>query len=156
MKKFSSIVLSIVLISCSNNETSTTQNIENADTTKVSDINSVKSQSDSISTSQQDKFILSEVGNDAVIIASGIEPGWILTIYENKFQFIGNYGEDTVIGNFNNLNVHQLPIKYSSKEISFLIEQKKCTAISGDILDISVEVNYNQKKLLGCGKFLKR
>jgi uncharacterized membrane protein len=153
MKKFI-LITSIGLVACSNNETSSTQNIENTDTTKVSVINSTKSKSDSISASQQRKFVLNEVSNDAVLIASGTEPGWVLTIFENKFQFVGNYGEDTLNGNLN-INVHQLPIKYSSKEISFLVEQKKCTAISGDVLDISVEVNFNQKKLLGCGKFLK-
>ncbi len=158
MKKISLILSGgLALLSCNNNEASQKKqrnNIyQNVSThlqkTDTSDI----SKKDSPSNRKQ--FILQEVQNDELFIASGIEPGWILRLFENRFLFVGNYGKDTVQNHLNNVNINKLPIEYKDKNITFKIEKQLCIAASGEEVNYSVKVIFQKRVLKGCGKVLK-
>ncbi|GAB4453129.1 MAG: hypothetical protein OHK0036_15670 [Bacteroidia bacterium] len=153
MKNFYHIILlSGCILSCTEN-TSNNTNADLQDTSYTNNDTIINSpNTDSIS--NQNKIIFQQIDNNALIVITGTEPGWILNLFENKFQFIGNYGKDTLEKTIK-LDLKNLPIQYQSKEISFNIEKKQCIAISGDTLPLSARVTYQQNNLQGCGKFLK-
>lgn len=157
MKKYLSIISTLTLIACSDQEN---MNNNPSKTTLKSDSviqqtidTAAKKTADS--THQQRQSILQEVDKDTLIIANGTEPGWILTLFENKFIFVGNYGQDTISESYNKINIQQFPIEYKSKNITFKLEKKKCIAASGEELNISANIIFQGKHLQGCGKILK-
>lgn len=147
-----SILLSGSVLSCTETNNSNTTAISQ-DTTHT-DNYTVKHSPNIDSASNQNKIIFQQIDNNALIVITGTEPGWILNLFENKFQFIGNYGKDTFEQSVK-LNLKNFPIQYQSKEISFSIEKKQCIAISGDTLPLSAKVTFQKNNLQGCGKFLK-
>ncbi len=156
MKRY--LILLNVLISCSENP------ITNNDTSKMA-LESNSQIQQSIDTTKkttldtnhhQARFILQEVDKNAIIIAWGTEPGWTLTLLKDKLLFVGNYGQDTIQEAYNkSIDFQQFPLEYKSKNITFKLEKKKCIAISGEELDISVKVFYKDQEFQGCGRMMK-
>lgn len=101
------------------------------------------------------KTLLKEVNKDELLLmASGAEPGWTLSLFKDKFLFIGNYGQDTIYGQFS-FKIDKFPIVYQSKELQFKIDNKKCIAASGIEHNISVEGKFLDQKFQGCGNLIK-
>lgn len=146
------ILISAGIISCIENNSNNTNAIpQDTSHTNNHTLNN-SPQTDSVS--NHNKIIFQQIDNNALVVITGTEPGWILNLFENKFQFIGNYGKDTFEQSVK-LNLKNFPIQYQSKEISFSIEKKQCIAISGDTLPLSAKVTFQKNNLQGCGKFLK-
>jgi len=152
-KKLFSLFVFTSMISCSSPEN--TNNTENniIDTTSKK-ITSETKQLDTTAVSNNQKMTFQEINKDTYILATGTEPGWILSIYKDKFQLVANYGKDTVEKNLN-FDPTIFPIQYKDNELSFKIEKKNCIAISGDTLSLSVLLNFKNNHWKGCGKFLK-
>lgn len=154
IKKIIKVSVLVVMLSCSNSavdENSKLQNISNenanqTDTAKHTDV------SDSIASPE--RILFKQIDQNALFLATGTEPGWILTLFQNKFQLIANYGKDTIEKNMN-LDFKKNPIQYQSADVSFVIDKKPCIAISGDTLQYSVKLKFQNKDYSGCGKFLK-
>ncbi len=94
-----------------------------------------------------------QIDNDVIFLASGTEPGWILTLYKHKFLFVHNYGQDTVEDKLT--SELQFPYTFQSSKLSFAIDKKNCIAISGDTLSYFVKVKHQGKELTGCGRMMK-
>lgn len=153
MKKYISIFSTIFLLSCSHEQNTTNDAITPVrDSVQQQNHDSTTTKLDS--TSQQRRFLLQEIDKTHLLIANGTEPGWAFSLFEDKFIFVGNYGQDTIIET-HNINTQRLPIYYKSPSISFTIDKSKCIAISGEEMNISVKIIYKGKELQGCGKLLR-
>lgn len=97
--------------------------------------------------------LFQEIDNKVIFLASGTEPGWILTLYKEKFLFVHHYGQDTIIDKLT--STLQVPYSFQSDKLSFSIDKKNCIAISGDTLSYLVKIKYQGKELIGCGKMMK-
>lgn len=152
MKKLLSICSIVsLLFSCQNEKTNPVESTpKSKDSVTSSNINTPPTSANI--TSQQKT--LTQVPSNLLIIATGSEPGWILNIYSDKYEFIGNYGKDTLRGE-RNFAKEQIPIYFTSSDLSFKIEKKNCIAMSGEKLELSVEVTYQNNVFKGCGKILK-
>lgn len=149
--KFVGIIFSLILLSCNNQQTNERNNADNQ-LTQHTDILKNKNNTDTESINQRPLF--HQISHDVIFIANGTEPGWLLTLYSDKFQFIANYGKDTIEEKLN-LDIHNMPVQYKSDKLSFLIDKKTCIAISGDTLSYTVKIIYDKNELNGCGKKLK-
>lgn len=148
MKKLLSVCSIFLFFSCQN---------ENKSLSELNPKDSISSKIDTPKTKENitnNQRILTEIPSNLIIIATGTEPGWILNIYSNKYEFVGNYGKDTLYGE-RTFQVEQIPIYFTSSDLSFKIEKKHCLAISGDTLELSVEVKHKGNTYKGCGKILK-
>jgi hypothetical protein len=154
MKKnlFSFIVITS-MISCTSPENTNNPEKNTTDTASQKTISETTQQDTTISSNNQKK-ILQEVNKEVYILASGSEPGWVLSIYKDKFQLVANYGKDTIEKN-HSFNPTSFPIQYKDNELSFKIKKKNCIALSGDTLSISVLLDFKNNHWKGCGKFLK-
>lgn len=148
MKKILSICSIFFFFSCQNeNKSSVESNPKDSITLHID-----TSKTEENTTHNQ--RILTEIPSNLIIIATGTEPGWILNIYSDKYEFIGNYGKDTLRGE-RTFEAEQIPIYFTSSDLSFRIEQKHCLAISGDTLELSVEVKHKGNTYKGCGKIMR-
>ncbi|GIV28368.1 MAG: hypothetical protein KatS3mg027_2182 [Bacteroidia bacterium] len=148
MRKILNIFSLILLFSCQN---------ENSNTNVSATKDTISSKADTVRNNENtpsNQRILTQVPSNLIIIATGTEPGWILNIYSNKYEFIADYGKDTLSGE-RTFNIDEVPIYFTSSDLSFKIDKKNCIAISGETLDLSVEVKYKGEVLKGCGKILK-
>ena len=91
--------------------------------------------------------------------ASGTEPGWMADFYKDKIRLIVNSGRDSVIMERDNKDLNDkadIKIKLpSGASDMMLIENKSCTAISGDIRERTVTLKCMGKDYTGCGSFKK-
>lgn len=136
------------LYGCTSNTADTSHN---ATTTQTNDTATYQQPDDSAKLTT--KQVLQQIDTDLLLIASGTEPGWILQIYTDKFIFIAQYGQDTLQEPFS-ANIQQFPIQYKSQTLSFQLEKKNCTAISGETMPLTATIEYKGNKWTGCGKLL--
>jgi uncharacterized membrane protein len=162
MKKH--LILSIsafALLSCSQVNSSGEKTVTQGDDT----ISSIE-----ISTSKVDALnSLAEMDESETSIllfkASGIEPGWFVEFYSDKFRLLVDYGHDSLVMNgqkFVGLDDKEGYIfkvqgdKDVNKNVVVNIINKPCEdAGSGDKKDRMVIVTYKGKTYKGCGSFVK-
>lgn len=97
--------------------------------------------------------------------ASGTEPGWIAEYYTDKFRLIVDYGKDSLIirnvSKYFDSGTGYSSFSYKNSEVGnevrldVRIEDKECTAASGDKKSQTVTVTLNDKVYTGCGESVK-
>lgn len=96
--------------------------------------------------------------------ATGIEPGWMAEIYDNKLRLVVDYGKDSLIldNKFEDLDSNSGYVfdnhanKDGDEKVSIRIENKPCTDEgSGVIKDRYIIIVYKAKTYKGCGSFVK-
>lgn len=94
--------------------------------------------------------------------ASGTEPGWFAEYYTDKFRLIVDYGKDSLIirniSKYFDSSTGYSSFSYKNTEtgkevrLNVKIEDKECTAASGDKKSQTVTVTLNDKVYTGCGE----
>ncbi|MCX7728710.1 MAG: hypothetical protein N2203_04485 [Bacteroidia bacterium] len=148
LQKTIHLALLFMIISC-NNEHSDNASV-NLQTESITHTDSGIQPKDTVPAQQ----LFRQIGDNTIFIATGTEPGWILTLSNENFIFINNYGSDTIQGKFHS-ELKQFPVHVQSEKLSFDIDKKQCIAISGDTLPYSVKIYLQKNVLTGCGKMLK-
>ncbi len=146
MKLFLTFLIALILVEC--NDTKTTDSEKNADT-------------ESVPLSKLDMVdeLAGLENNDVIFKASGTEPGWMADFYKERIRLILNFGRDSIIINRNNADINgkgEVKIKLPSGAHDFMtIENKPCTAISGDVSERTVTIKCKETNYKGCGGFIK-
>jgi uncharacterized membrane protein len=157
MKKVFLVLLVAGLTSCEQIEKIDKQ--MDADSTEVAhDIEELKS----LGTLER---MTAEGESELLFKASGTEPGWIAEYYTDKFRLIVDYGKDSLIirnvSKYFDSSTGYSSFSYKNTEtgketrLNVKIEDKECTAASGDKKSQTVTVTLNDKIYTGCGESVK-
>lgn len=157
MKKIFLVLLVASFTSCEQIEKIDKQ--MDADSTEVAhDIEELKS----LGTLER---MTAEGESELLFKASGTEPGWIAEYYTDKFRLIVDYGKDSLIirnvSKYFDSSTGYSSFSYKNTEtgketrLNVKIEDKECTAASGDKKSQTVTVTLNDKIYTGCGESVK-
>lgn len=155
--RLSVMVIAVGLIGCEQIEK--IDKMMDADSTEVAhDIEELKS----LGTLER---MTAEGESELLFKASGTEPGWIAEYYTDKFRLIVDYGKDSLIirnvSKYFDSSTGYSSFSYKNSEVgnevrlNVKIEDKECTAASGDKKTKTVTVTLNDKVYTGCGESLK-
>lgn len=148
MKKQLIFALSLTTVACTNHQSPSDNTSTSNHIAHIQSSTNVPTQSDSLS--KDKKF--AQIPQNAILMANGTEPGWILLLYSNKYELVINYGKDTIIEDISIAQPLQFPLHIRGQKASIQLEKKECIATSGEKQSISATVMVNGQTLNGCGK----
>lgn len=146
MKFFSFIIITTLFISCNSIPETTDTDIPSTKTDLL------------VSALENEESI--EKTNKLLFKAVGIEPDWLIEIYEQKMRVILIYSSDSVFveGNFSGLK-RGSPFQYSSEinkngkkiNLTLDIDNQVC---NNNIKGVKVNISIGEKKYKACGNFI--
>lgn len=147
-------IISILMISCTQVNSNGEKTITKGGDT-VADVDISLSKYDAINE-------LAEIKEPSELLfkASGTEPGWFAEFYNDKLRLVVNYGKDSIWieDSFEKVN-DEKGFAYmktmNDKSVTISIENKPCTAASGEKADRLVILKFKSSIYKGCGSFVK-
>ena len=154
MKKILLALFVVALVSC--------EQIEKIDKQMDADSTDVANEIADLKSLGTLERMTAEGESELLFKASGTEPGWIAEYYTDKFRLIVDYGKDSLIirniSKYFDSETGYSSFSYKNTEagkevrLNVKIEDKECTAASGDKKSQTVTVTLNDKVYTGCGE----
>ena len=154
MKKILLALFVVALVSC--------EQIEKIDKQMDADSTDVANEIADLKSLGTLERMTAEGESELLFKASGTEPGWIAEYYTDKFRLIVDYGKDSLIirniSKYFDSSTGYSSFSYKNTEagnevrLNVKIEDKECTAASGDKKSQTVTVSLNDKVYTGCGE----
>ena len=154
MKKILLALFVVALVSC--------EQIEKIDKQMDADSTDVANEIADLKSLGTLERMTAEGESELLFKASGTEPGWLAEYYTDKFRLIVDYGKDSLIirniSKYFDSETGYSSFSYKNTEagkevrLNVKIEDKECTAASGDKKSQTVTVTLNDKVYTGCGE----